>query len=419
MPKNSSSFKIELNKENILETIHPAIEQTVQGLTKKQILDYYSLMTVEEKKNKLKYYKENFKKIKQGFNESQKSINYYFNAYESILQFRKFILGKLGDINYTFTWSVKEKGKAGNVIIKTVTLDSENFINLLKDNQGNIIGLTDSGGNLRFNNILLNRLKEKIKILEKEGFDITVNKHCTSFSLINEIVGTKQDFLNGKLFKAQIEALQRNKANAKWYIFDIEVSKDISKKEEKAVFKYNVKKVQGSPESSSVFSAIGKYFADEMETKRRLVQQNYNINVDPSYPNAGNLTEMYISAKARLNKGHNDFKERRPVPGQILFQLYNEIKANTEPFYSGGDYLMEQIKSFLGSNPSLTSFSTIEKTVESFYDALNNDNLNQIKKSLSQLLLQKPSTISIITEEEKAMSQAILESFTQFFKDLT
>jgi hypothetical protein len=47
------------------------------------------------------------------------------------------------------------------------------------------------------------------------------------------------------------------------------------------------------------------------------------MSVDPSYPNAGNLTEMYISAKARLNEGHNDFKERTPVPGHTLFELYN------------------------------------------------------------------------------------------------
>ena len=80
---------------------------------------------------------------------------------------------------------------------------------------------------------------------------------------------------------------------------------------------------------------------------------------------------------------------------------------------------MEQIKSFLGSNPSLTSFSTIENTVQSFYNALNNDNLNEIKKSLSQLLLQKASVLSIITKEEKDMSEAITISFLEFFKNLT
>jgi hypothetical protein len=61
--------------------------------------------------------------------------------------------------------------------------------------------------------------------------DITINQHCSYFSLTNEIVGTKQDFTNGQLFKAKIDALQKNKANTRWYIFDIEVTKDISKKE--------------------------------------------------------------------------------------------------------------------------------------------------------------------------------------------
>jgi hypothetical protein len=54
-----------------------------------------------------------------------------------------------------------------------------------------------------------------------------------------------------------------------------------------------------------------------------------------------------------------------------LFELWNEVRTNREPFYSGGDYLLNQIKSFLGSNPSLTSYSTIRKTIENFYNALN------------------------------------------------
>lgn len=415
----NKTLQVQLNDEGILNTIQPIVKQNIDELLNNNLLDYYSNMTIEEKKQRLKQYKNQLKKIKDGFNENRKSINYYFDAYQYILDFRKFILGKLGDINYTFTWQLKEKGKNGNVIIRTVTLGSEKFANLLKDDQGNVIGLEDSDGNLRFNNILLKRLKTELNILQKEGLDITVNQHCSSFSLVNEIVGTKQDFTSGKLFKAKINALQKNKANIRWYIFNMEVTKDISKKEEKAVFKYNIKNVEGQPKSSSVFSAIGKYFADEMETKRRMVQQNFDMSVDPSYPNAGNLTEMYISAKARLNNKHNKFKERTPVYGQTLFEIYNQIKANTQPFYSGGDYLMEQIKSFLGSNPSLTSFATIEKTVQSFYNALNNDNLNEVKKSLSQLLLQKASTLSVVTKEEKDMSQAITTSFLEFFKNLT
>lgn len=415
---DNNSLSIQINNNNILNIVQPAIKQNITDILKNNLIDYYSNMTMEEKKEKLKIYKDQFKKIKDGFSTNQKSINYYFDAYQFILDFRKLMLGKLGEINYTFTWSVKERGKTGNVIIRTVTIGSEKFVNLLKDEKGNVVGLEDSNGNLRFNNTLLKRLKNELNNLQKEGLDITINQNCSSFSLINEIVGTKQDFTNGQLFKAKINALQKSRANTKWYIFDIEVTKDISRKEEKAVFKYNIKNVGGQPKSSSVFSAIGKYFADEMQTKRQLVQQNFDMSVDPSYPNAGNLTEMYISAKARLNEGHNNFKTRTSVPGRTLFELYNEIKANTEPFYSGGDYLMEQIKSFLGSNPSLTSFATIEKTIQSFYNALNNDNFNQIKKALSQLLLQKSSTLNIMTKEEKEMSQAITKSFVQFFKDL-
>jgi hypothetical protein len=82
-----------------------------------------------------------------------------------------------------------------------------------------------------------------------------------------------------------------------------------------------------------------------------------------------------------------------------LFELWNEIRANTEPFYSGGDYLMNQIKSFLGSNPSLTSYATIRKTIERFYNALNTSTIAETKDLLSKELLQENSESELITKE--------------------
>ena len=76
------------------------------------------------------------------------------------------------------------------------------------------------------------------------------------------------------------------------------------------------------------------------------------------------------------------------MSGKNLFELYNEVKSNTEPFYSGGDILLNQIKSFLGSNPSLTSYATIRKTIQNFYNALNKPSLSETKNALSKLLLQ-------------------------------
>ena len=45
---------------------------------------------------------------------------------------------------------------------------------------------------------------------------------------------------------------------------------------------------------------------------------------------------------------------------------------------------MNQIKSFLGSNPSLTSYSTIRKTIERFYNALNSSSIAETKELLAQ-----------------------------------
>lgn len=59
---------------------------------------------------------------------------------------------------------------------------------------------------------------------------------------------------------------------------------------------------------------------------------------------------------------------------------------------------MNQIKSFLGSNPSLTSYKAIRNSVDKFYQALNNTNIETVKQELSKLLLQNPSTSEKLTK---------------------
>ena len=59
---------------------------------------------------------------------------------------------------------------------------------------------------------------------------------------------------------------------------------------------------------------------------------------------------------------------------------------------------MNQIKSFLGSNPSLTSYKTIRKSIDNFYQALNNTNIETVKRELSKLLLQNSSTSEKLTK---------------------
>ena len=153
--------------------------------------------------------------------------------------------------------------------------------------------------------------------------DIKIDSGCSSFILVNETLGTRQSFSSGKLFKARIDALQHQYKVQTFYQFELTVTKDISRKTGAEVFKYMTTRVNGNPESSSVFSAIGKYFSDEMTAKREAANKAFGVSIDLSYPNAGNLTELYITAKNRLNQGKNRFIPRKKVPGMTLFELWN------------------------------------------------------------------------------------------------
>lgn len=414
----ASNITIINDIEGNAEIFSLGIGSILEEVLKEDAMTYYAEQTVKEKMKRLFQYKQKFAYYKNILSQKNiEDVDLYFQAYQFILEFRQFILGKLGKIDYTFIIDEKEKGFNGSVFLKSLTLGSVDFINLIKDENGKVIGLSQSGENLRFNASFLNNLKNLIKKIQQEGMSFKINSECTHFTLVNETLGTRQDFSDGKLFRSYITTLQRKRETEKWYDFQLTIKKDISAKEQKAVFKYFIKRVNNAPQSSSVFSAIGKYFSDELNAKRKAVQQTYNETVDPSYPNAGNLTELYLNAKKRLNNGKNMFRpNRQPVTGQTLFEMYKEIKANTQPFYSGGDLLMEQIKSFLGSNPSLTSYKTIRNTIEKFYNALNASDIESTKKELSKLLLQKGT--DLMTQEQKDLGLAISKSFSQFFQNI-
>ena len=415
MPNN---MIITTNIDETASIISSQIAPTVENVLKNDALEYYAKMTEEEKRKKLQKYKQKFAYY-MNILVNETSVDLYFQAYEFILDFRQFILGSLGAINYSFVLRANQRGSNGSVFMKTLTLGQLDFLKLMKDKNGKVIGLSQSGSNLRFSTTFLRNLKQLIKNIQQEGMDIKIDSGCSSFILVNETLGTRQSFSSGKLFKARIDALQHQYKVQTFYQFELTVTKDISRKTGAEVFKYMTTRVNGNPESSSVFSAIGKYFSDEMTAKREAANKAFGVSIDLSYPNAGNLTELYITAKNRLNQGKNRFIPRKKVPGMTLFELWNQIKANTEPFYSGGDYLMNQIKSFLGSNPSLTSYSTIRKTIERFYNALNSSSIAETKELLAQQLLQKDSNSKLITQEQKELSQAIAKSFAQFFEDLT
>lgn len=413
MGKNSDILIQHDNVQNS-KIIQSEIKSTLNKILNNEALNQYAKLTNEEKRKKLSQYKKDFQQYS---NLQGQDVTKYFEAYELILKFREFILGDFGKIDYTFSIQVRDRKKSGNVYMKTITLGSESFIDLIKgdkDNKG--FGLEQSGSNLRFSSAFLSRLTSLIRQIEGEKISIKVNPNY--FSLVNETLGTKQDFTNGKLMKSNIEFYQRNRNVEKWYEFIFKITKDISDNQGKRVFRYAVESVKDKENnsSSSIFSAIGKFFADWM-TQTRIFVNNNKVSVDISYPNAGNLTQLYILAKQRLNKGHNVFRDpkRQRVQGQTLLNLYREIKANTEPFYSGGDVLTQQIKSFLGSMPSLSSLSTIQNTVKSFLEALNKNDINEIKEALKKLLLQNNSSAAKISQQEVQVSEAIAESFESFF----
>lgn len=414
----NNTLQITHDTASIASTIYSGIDPIVNRLLKTDVLDYYAKMTEEQKRTELLEYKKDFAEKKAEL-QNTTSIEAYFNAYEKILEFRKFILGAAGTINYTFVIKANQQGSSGSVSMQTITLGQLDFLKLMKDDSGNIIGLQQSGDNLRFSSAFKSKLRALIKDIENQGMSMKIDSNCSFFILTNETLGTKETFTSGKLFKARINSLQRKYKIQQFYQFELDVTKDISSKTGKNVFKYFITRVDGNPESSSVFSAIGKYFADERTAKQQAVQESYGISVDPSYPNAGNLTELYILAKSRLNQGKNTFYPRQNVSGMTLFELYNQIKANTEPFYSGGDYLLNQIKSFLGSNPTLSSYKTIRKTIDNFYNALNTSSMAETKQQLAKLLLQKDASSQLVTKEEIKLSQTIMQSFTAFFNNLT
>lgn len=414
----ADNVKITTNLDQLVNNIALNIDLPIQEALKNQALDYYANRTEEQKLKILSAYKTGFEKYKIKLQTSD-SLQDYFQAYEYILEFRKFILGQLGIINYTFVLSSSQRGSTGSVFVKSITIKSEDFKNLIMDNNS-ITGLVKFEDNLRFSSAFISKLRKLIKDIKQQGVNIGILPSGNEFIIQNETLGTRQTFTNGQLFKSRIDFLQRQYQTQHWYHFDLNITKDISANDQRAVFKYQINKVTGNPLSSSVFSAIGKYFSDEMTAKREAVKNSVGINIDPSYPNVGNLTQLYALAKQRLNNGHNNFYPRRKrVSGMTLFELWNEVRANTEPFYSGGDLLMEQIKSFLGSNPSLTSYTTIKKTIQNFYNAISISDIQEMKNRLSKLLLQNNSNLQLISKQEKNLSKAIAKSFNDFFKNLT
>lgn len=400
--------KVDIDEKRIQSTITTTIHSQVFPVLKKQTPSYFA----EESQKKKKEFENLKKKILSFSLGEERKVQNYFQAYEIILDVRQFFLGEKGTIDYTILFSTKGRGKEGEASIHEITIDRKTFSELMLSKDGEKF-LKESGGNIRFTRAFVSKLKQMANNIEaQDGFSFKITDN--NFKVVNEIIGKSRDYKGADLFKKQIERQTKLKEGNR-YIFEINLEKVTSTKDEKDILSYKIKGVNGGDDSQSIFSAIGKYTADEIEAKNSIINEG-GFNTQVYIPNRGNLSEIYSLAKMKLNNDKNKFGsngEKRFVSGQNLFPIYAQVLGNIDPFYSGGDILSTQIKSFLGSCPSLTSFSTIEETLKSFQKILSKDNLDDIYIDLQKKLIKKENENAILKEENelsKELTEKLIET---------
>lgn len=400
--------KIDIDKKRIQSTITTTIHSQSFPVLKKQAPSYFA----EESQKKKKEFENLKKKILSFSLGEERKVQNYFQAYEIILDVRQFFLGEKGTIDYTILFSTKGRGKEGSASIHEITIDRKTFSELMLSKDGEKF-LKESGGNIRFTRAFVSKLKQMANNIEaQDGFSFKITDN--NFKVVNEIIGKSRDYKGADLFKKQIERQTKMKEGNR-YIFEINLEKVTSTKDEKDILSYKIRGVSGGDDSQSIFSAIGKYTADEIEAKNSIIKEG-GFNTQVYIPNRGNLSEIYSLAKMKLNNDRNKFGsngEKRFISGQNLFPIYVQVLGNIDPFYSGGDILSTQIKSFLGSCPSLTSFSTIEETLKSFQKILSKDNLDDIYIDLQKKLIKEENENAILKEENelsKELTEKLIET---------
>ena len=428
-------MEVNINSAEIQQIIQSQTSPAIQKVLSTSALEQYSQKTQKEAKEilqKLILYKNRFLWQREQL-KKEVPLETYLSAYEFILQFRKFILGEeLGTINYTFIVTTYEK--QSGYTVHNVKLSAEQFSKIISSYGGKFFLFGDS---IKFPSQLQTDLKKAIQIAKnpekKASFS---NKHFpfdvkigNEFSFTDEETGIKIRCSNKNFFISYLQSLASAKGrismNKRHQIKGTNGYYFLLEHHGERIITTNAR---GAVLSSSIFSAVGKYLKDEFDAKTKYysMQQSSSDKLKPpSYPNAGNFTELYIVAKSRLNKGKNKFEgSQQKVSGKDLFELYKQVKSNTDAFYTGGDYLTDQIKGFLGALPSLTSLKTIKNAVENFYQALkdveeNIKNIDHIKKELSKLLLQDESTSKSITDAQKKLNKDLVAAFEKFFSNLT
>lgn len=411
----ATGYSAKINQTAIQNIIANVLKEQTKEIILKDAPTYFAFKTQEILKTK-KALEDLRNQVKSMNNFLKKGgevpLEKYFEAYELLLDVRKFFLGEKGEIDYSILFSRKENQEAN---IYNIIIDHKTFRELLFNEQNILQGIKFQGESLRFDqSMLTSSLKKIIDTLKSQGINCSVVGEGSFFRLINENVGKSKDFKDGKFFKEQIEFAKKRVGTR--YIFDIDIK--ASKKDGKDVFSYIFNKVDGSPMSSSVFSAIGKYAADQIEAKEAAFESQLNIQKNVSI-SSGHLTEIYILAKDRLNQGKNRFPERRRVyasGSNGLFNIFAQVRSNSDSFYSGGDYLTEQIKSFLGNAPSLTTIRTIRNGIQNIDDSLSQSNLEEIKKSLLNQIVKKQNNLM---QAENQLAKELTQTLLSFQLDKT
>lgn len=403
-----SGVQININRENLNNSILTQVHQRVFPSIQNNAPSYFALESNQKKKD--------FEKIKNKLInianqlEGNKDVRIYFQAYETILDIREFFLGEKGAIDYKILFATKGRGSSGEAAIHEIIIDRKTFSEIILGEENKNF-LQVSGNNLRFTRAFVTKLKQIATNIQKsDGFSFEIDNN--NFRVNNEIIGASRDYKGADIFKKEIERQAKLKKGNR-YVFEIELEKVTSIKDEKDILSYKIRGVSGGADSQSIFSAIGKYTADEIEAKNNIIKGG-GFNTQVYIPNRGNLSEIYSLAKMKLNNDKNKFGsngEKRFVSGQNLFHIYQQVLGNIDPFYSGGDILSTQIKSFLGSCPSLTSFDTIKKTIENFKEILNKDNFDEMKKELEKKLIQeKESVLNAENDLAKELSEMLAKT---------
>ncbi len=158
----------------------------------------------------------------------------------------------------------------------------------------------------------------------------------------------------------------------------------------------DISKVEAVWRNSSVATSLKLRLNADVATKQSWLN-NYNVkeltddkvykevmsyNKVSDLKNKGNQYEIYKKFN-RLSSELNISDKNARI--ELLDQIISEVKSNTASFVKGGDdqYVDEtgnyhniSLKSFIGGNPSLASFSTLISTLEQLYGAFDLQSLS-------------------------------------------